>query len=207
MFTGIVRELGTVARIARIRGLTRLSIDAPNTALRIEPLESVAVNGVCLTVVNRHRGLLTFEVIRHTQQLTNLAALRAGDRVNLEPSLSLTDRLGGHVLFGHIDGLGKILRRFSGQGTWSLDIGLPSGVGPWVVPQGPIAVDGVSLTVGSVASASRIRVHLIPETLRQTTLASRAVGDRVNIEVDYLAKLTRHFLRHRPAPERAWTSR
>jgi len=202
MFTGIIQELGTVARIERHRGLTRLSIDAPKTAPRIQRLESVAVNGVCLTVVGSHRGLLTFEVIQHTQQLTSLATLRAGDRVNLEPSLSLTDRLGGHVLFGHVDGLGKILKRRSEQGEWSLDIGVAAALGTWLVPQGPVAVDGVSLTVGSVPSASRIRVHLIPETLRQTTLASRTVGDRVNIEIDYLAKLTWQFLHRRPAARR-----
>lgn len=199
MFTGIIQELGTVARIERRRGLTRLSIDAPKIAPSVQCLESVAVNGVCLTVVSSHRGLLTFEVIQQTQQLTSLATLRARDRVNLEPSLSLTDRLGGHVLFGHVDGLGKVLTRRFEEGEWSLDIGIPSSVGKWVVPQGPVAVDGVSLTVGSVPLALRIRVHLIPETLRQTTLASRTVGDRVNIEIDYLAKLTWQFLRHRPA--------
>jgi riboflavin synthase len=202
MFTGIIQELGTVARIERQRGLTRLSLDAPKTAARVQPLESVAVNGVCLTVVGNQRGLLMFEVIPHTQQLTSLSMLRAGDRVNLEPSLSLTDRLGGHVLFGHVDGLGKILKCSAGQGERSLDIGLPAEVGKWIIPQGPVAVDGVSLTVGSAPSASRMRVHLIPETLRQTTLASRAVGDRVNIEIDYFAKLTWQFLRHRPTATR-----
>ena len=189
MFTGIIQELGIVARIERRRGLIRVSIDAPRTAGRVQRMESVAVNGVCLTVVSHQHGLLTFEMIQETQRLTTLGTLRAGARVNLEPSLSLLDRLGGHLVFGHVDGVGRVTTCRRGGGEWSLEIAVPVEVGAWLVPKGPVAIDGVSLTVGRVRSASHFSVHLIPETLRQTTLGAYAVGDRVNLEIDYFAKL------------------
>lgn len=199
MFTGIIQEIGTVARIERTKGLIRLTIHAPKTASRVQPLESVAVNGVCLSVVNVRGATLAFEVIRETQQLTALSSLRSSHRVNLEPSLSVTDRLNGHLVFGHVDGVGTIVRRRQLAGELVLDIRLAQALRRFLVPKGPVAVDGVSLTVGKALGASTFTVHLIPETLRQTTLGLRAAGDRVNIELDYLAKLVRQFLHSREA--------
>ena len=195
MFTGIIRELGTVARMERARGLLRLTVTSPKIASRIQPLESVAVDGVCLSVVAVRGSAMTFDVIPETQRVTALKRLRPGVRVHLEPSLLVTDRLGGHFLFGHVDGVGTIVTRRTLAGELILTIRLPSALRRFLVPKGPVAVDGVSLTVGSAITASSFTVYLIPETVRQTMLGDRAVGERVNIEIDYLAKLVRQFLR------------
>src|SRR3989338_4242344 len=111
MFTGIIQELGLVERVQRSRAIDRLTIDAPQTAARVAPGESVAINGACLTVVRAHEGRLAFEMIPQTRRLTNLGALAAGARVNVEPSLTLADRLGGHLVLGHVDGLATVSRR------------------------------------------------------------------------------------------------
>jgi riboflavin synthase len=197
MFTGIVQEIGTVSRIQRARGLVRLSLHAPKTAATVSRLESVAVNGACLSVVDVRPPRLLFEVIPETQALTTLGTLRAGSPVNLEPSLSVTDRLNGHLLLGHVDGVGTVTRRRQAQGELVLEIRVPRVLAGYLVPKGPVAVDGVSLTVGQVRRSGTLAVHLIPETLRQTTLRLRQRGDRVNLEVDYLAKLIRQFVRSR----------
>jgi riboflavin synthase len=110
--------------------------------------------------------------------------------------------LGGQICFGHVDGVGRVLRRRQAGGELALDIGVPAAIGAYLVPKGPVAVDGVALTVGDDPKPASFTVHLIPETLRQTTLASRQPGERVNIEIDYLTKLMAHFMRQRPAPAR-----
>ena len=197
MFTGIIQELGTVARVERAKGLVRLSISAPKTASRVQRLESIAVNGVCLSVVDLRQHAMIFEIIPETQRLTTLGTLRTGDRVHLEPSLSLTDRLGGQFLFGHVDGLGTVRARRQVAGEWALEIRVEPGLRKFLVAKGPVALDGVSLTVGRKLTASSFSVHLIPETLRRTTLGSLTVGDRVNVELDYIAKLVHQFVRSR----------
>ncbi|MBI3020387.1 MAG: riboflavin synthase [Candidatus Omnitrophica bacterium] len=198
MFTGIIRELGIVAQVGRAQGLVRVTIAAPTLASRLQLLDSVAVNGVCLSVVSvRHQGVI-FEIIRETQRLTTLGTLRRGDQVHLEPSLTLSDRLNGHLLFGHVDGLGIVVKRRRLAGELILEIRVPAGFRTFVVPKGPVAIDGVSLTVGAALTRSTFTIHLIPETLRQTLLPMRRVGDRVNIELDYFAKLAHQFLLQRP---------
>ena len=193
MFTGIIQELGTVARVERAKGLIRLSIHAPKTASKVERLESVAVSGVCLSVVNLRHGTMIFEVIQETQALTTLSRLRRGDCVNLEPSLSLSDRLSGHFVFGHVDGIATVVARRQQDGEVRLDLRVPASLRKFLVSKGPVAVDGVSLTVGRVVGGSTFTIHLIPETMRQTTLGERGVGARVNVELDYVAKLLRQF--------------
>jgi len=197
MFTGIVQELGTVARLERAKGLVRLAIQAPRTAARVQRVESVAVHGVCLSVVDVRPHALLFEVIPETLRLTTLGTLRAGSRVHLEPSLAVSDRLGGHILFGHVDGLGTVVRRRQRHGELALDIRVPPALRKFLVPKGPVAVDGVSLTVGDAPATSTFSIHLIPETLRRTTLGALQVGDRVNLELDHFAKLVHQFLRFR----------
>ena len=197
MFTGIVRETGTVLSVERANGVARLTVHAPKTASRVGRLESVAVHGVCLSVVDVRRQAMLFEVIPETQRLTTLGLVRSGARVHLEPSLSVTDRLGGQFLFGHVDGLGTVVRRRQRAGELVLELRVPAALRKFLVTRGPVAVDGVSLTVGESPSGSTFSVHLIPETLRQTTLGARGVGDRVNLELDYLAKLVHQFLRFR----------
>ena len=198
MFTGIIQELGTVVRTERAKGLVRLTVHAPKTAAKVQHLESVAVNGVCLSVVQLRPELMMFEIIRETQRLTTLGGLRRGDRVHLEPSLSIADRLSGHIVFGHIDGLGAVTKRRVLPGETRLELRVPSSLRKFIISQGAVAVDGVSLTVGRSVGASRFTIHVIPETLRQTTLGDRRVGDRVNVELDYLAKLVWQFVRRTP---------
>jgi len=195
MFTGIIRELGTVARVERSRGLLRLTIHAPKTASRIERLESVAVNGVCLSVVDVRQGTCAFEVIPETQRLSTLGRLRRGDRLNVEPSLSVTDRFNGHVVLGHVDGMGTVVKRWQLAGERILEIRVTPSLRALLVSKGPVAIDGVSLTIGRVVGRSAFTIHLIPETLRHTTLNERTVGARVNVELDYIAKLIRQYVR------------
>lgn len=193
MFTGIIREIGMVTALRRTKGLIRLSVHAPKTAGQVGQSESVAVNGVCLSVVEAGRESLAFELIPETRRLTNLSVLRPGQRVNLEPSLSLSDRLNGHVVLGHVDGVGRVVKRRQLAGELVLWIQVDRALRALLVSKGSVAVDGVSLTIGPRPTRQAFSIHLIPETLRQTTLASRGVGDRVNIEADYLAKLVRQL--------------
>ncbi|MBI2174786.1 MAG: riboflavin synthase [Candidatus Omnitrophica bacterium] len=173
MFTGIIQEIGTVQRVTRKDGLVRVAIEAPQVSKKVGVMESVAVNGVCLTVVSIRGSMLEFEMVSQTQRLTSLGSLRVGSCVNLEPSLSLRDRLNGHWLLGHIDGIGRVIQRRQKPGELVLTIQVP---------------------VGQLHGKAAFSVYLIPETLRQTTLGDRRVGDRLNIETDYLAKLVRKAL-------------
>lgn len=193
MFTGIIREVGTVSRLERSSGLVRLTVRAPKAAAKVAALESVAVNGVCLTVTSARGGALRFDVIPETQQMTALGRLRAGSSVHVEPSLSLTDRINGHILLGHVDGVGTVIRRREHHGETMLEIRVPAGLRRWLVSKGSVAVDGVSLTVGRALPGRGFTVHLIPETLRRTRLGALEAGSPVNVEIDYLAKLVSQF--------------
>ena len=197
MFTGIIQEVGTIARVERSKGLVRLTIYAPKTASRVGPVESVAVNGVCLSVIGVRDGAISFELIPETQRLTSLGALRSGARVNLEPSLLISDRLNGHLVFGHVDGVGRVIERRQRPGELVLKIRVAPELRKLLIPKGPVALDGVSLTIGQTVGASTFTVHLIPETLRRTTLPSHGLGSRVNVELDYVAKLLWHVTRER----------
>ncbi len=189
MFTGIVQELGTVRAVARKGGLVHLRIQAPKTAETLQAGESVAVNGVCVTIVRVAQGCVEADVIQETQHLTTLGTLVSGDRVNVERSLTLSDRLNGHLVLGHIDGIGRVLTRHERAGEITLEIRLDRTLGRYVVPKGPLTVDGVSLTVARRPTATRCAVCVIPETRHRTTLGFRRVGEAVNIEIDYVAKL------------------
>lgn len=193
MFTGIIREVGTVQSIRRAKGLIRIAVHAPAAAARVGPLESVSINGACLTVVERRAPVLAFDMIPETARLTSLARLAAGDRVHVEPSLTIMDRLNGHLVFGHVDAAGVVASRRTKGGELVLGIRVPDALKKFLVPKGPVALDGVSLTVGERIQGSTFTVHLIPETLRQTLLASRRPGDAVNVEIDYFAKLLWQF--------------
>ena len=189
MFTGIVQEIGTVVKVARQDGVSRLRLHAPRTSDGLALGESVAVNGACLSVVEVGKGQLVFEAIPETLRRTSLGRLAAGDRVNLERSLSFSDRLNGHLVLGHIDGIGTVMRRRQSAGQLALDIRVDRELGRHVVAKGPITVDGVSLTVGPAPTRTTFSVFLIPETLRRTTLADLSTGSTVNIEVDYISKV------------------
>ena len=179
MFTGIVREVGRVVTFDD----GRLVVDATTEAA---PGDSVAVDGVCLTVVDG--GRLAFDLVPETLSRTTLGGLRPGDGVNIEPALRAGDPLGGHYVQGHVDGVGTI--RSVGDPTW---FDAPSGLLRYVVEKGSIAVDGVSLTVAAVDGAG-FAVALIPHTLAETTLGKLEPGDRVNLETDVLAKYVERLL-------------
>ena len=187
MFTGLVEALGTVAEIRPEPPGIRLMIVAPTVAEGTELGDSVAINGCCLTVVAIDGPRLAFQAGAETLQRTNLGGLRAGGVVNLERSLMLGDRLGGHLVTGHIDGVGSLAERIDEQDWSTCWFQAPRGLMRQIAPKGSIAIDGVSLTVVEV-EADRFSVALIPHTLANTTLGRLSVGDAVNLETDLLAK-------------------
>jgi riboflavin synthase len=202
MFTGIIEELGTVEAIEDQGDAVRLTIAATEVLGDAGLGDSIAVNGCCLTVTTRTDTTWTADVMQESLDKTGLGDLVAGDRVNLERAVTPATRLGGHVVQGHVDGVGEVLRRTPSEHWEVVEISLPDdargGLGRYLVDKGSITVDGISLTVVEAGERS-FSVSLIPETLARTTLGHRAVGDRVNLEVDVLAKHVEKLLAHRPA--------
>ncbi|HEY6056286.1 MAG TPA: riboflavin synthase [Gaiellaceae bacterium] len=193
MFTGIVRELGEVASVDRAADGVRLVVTAPATAALAAPGDSVSVAGVCLTVVEATDGRLAFDAVAETLRRSSLGALGPGARVNVEPALRAGEPLGGHVVQGHVDGVGRV--RSLGEHTW---FDAPPELLRYCVEKGSIAVDGCSLTVAALDEAG-FAVALVPHTLAVTTLGSLRPGDAVNLEVDVLAKYVERLLEPRLA--------
>jgi len=194
MFTGIVRELGTVVSFDG----SRLVVAAAETATSAAVGDSVAVAGVCLTVVEAAEGQLAFDVVPETLARTALRRLEPGRRVNLEPSLRVGDRLGGHVVQGHVDDVGRVRSvtpQGDGQRVW---VDAPDAVVRYCIEKGSIAVDGVSLTVAAFDDDS-FEVALIPHTLAVTTLGRLQPGDEVNLEADVLGKVVERLVAGRPS--------
>ena len=187
MFTGIIEELGTVESLTLGADPARLRIRSPQVLEGIALGDSIAVSGRCLTVTAHEGGSWTADVISTTLAATSLGDLAAGDRVNLERCVRADGRLDGHIVQGHVDGVGTVTGREEADGTTLLRLALPAGLSRYVVAKGSLAVDGVSLTVAAI-DGEEVTLGLIPETLSRTTLGVRAVGDRVNLEVDVLAK-------------------
>jgi riboflavin synthase len=192
MFTGIVEELGRVAGLEETSDAARLRVSGSGLD-DLKPGDSVAVNGVCLTAADLHDDGFTADVMRETLQRSTLGALAAGDPVNLERAVTPTTRLGGHLVQGHVDGVATVTARRPAEHWEEVDLLLPGALSSYVVEKGSITLDGVSLTVAAIAGDS-VTVSLIPETLRRTTLGSRAVGDQLNVEVDILAKYVEKLL-------------
>lgn len=193
MFTGIVRERGRVSAIEGGEAGMRLVVEAPATAPTTATGDSVAVNGVCLTATQVDDGLLAFDAVPETVRRTSLGALRQGAEVNLEPAVRAGEPLGGHLVQGHVDGLGRVRSaepEGDGRRLW-LDV--PGELLRYCVEKGSIAVDGVSLTVAAVDEGG-LAVALIPHTLEETTLGVLGPGDEVNLEVDLLAKYVERLL-------------
>lgn len=194
MFTGIVEELGEVIRIAEsAEDSAVVTINGPLVVADARPGDSIAVNGVCLTVVELAGGTFTADVMGETLRRSALGMLRVGDRVNLERAAVLGSRLGGHLVQGHVNGVGELLAREPAARWETVRFRLPTDLARYVVTKGSITVDGVSLTVAGVGP-DWFEVGLIPTTLRLTTLGSRSVGDAVNLEVDVLAKYVERLL-------------
>ncbi|GHH59191.1 riboflavin synthase [Lentzea cavernae] len=187
MFTGIVEELGHVVATEDLPDAARVRIAGPIVTSDAKHGDSIAVNGVCLTVVEVRDGEFTADVMRETLTRSSLAKVAEGDRVNLERAAAVGQRLGGHIVQGHVDGTGSILAREKAEHWEMVHIGLPPSLSRYIVEKGSITVDGVSLTVVTV-SEDQFTVSLIPTTLELTTLGHRLPGDLVNLEVDVLAK-------------------
>ena len=195
MFTGLVAEKGTVAAVADGPDGVRLTIAAGTLALELSEGDSVAVNGVCLTATRVDGAGFDADVMAESLRRSSLGPLAEGDAVNLELPLRAQDRLGGHIVQGHVDGVGEVQSVEPDGFARVVRIGLPGEVLRYVVEKGSIAVDGVSLTVADVDDES-LAVSLIPETLERTTLGSLAAGRRVNVEVDVLAKYVEKLVSH-----------
>jgi riboflavin synthase len=199
MFTGIVEELGTVAAIEPQGDALRLSIRAATVLDDVRLGDSIAVNGCCLTVADVESGVWTADVMQETLDKTSLLGAGPGDRVNLERAVTAGTRLGGHIVQGHVDGVGTVVRRTPSEHWEVVQISLPEELSRYLVDKGSITVDGVSLTVVE-AGVDSFTVSLIPETLARTTLGFRAPGDRVNLEVDVIAKYVERLLGDRISP-------
>jgi riboflavin synthase len=202
MFTGIVEEVGEVTAVEPSGDGVRLTVRAPKAVSDAAHGDSISVSGVCLTVVDQGSDWFTADVMRQTLDMSTLRGVAAGRAVNLERATVAHGRLGGHIVQGHIDGTGEVLEVRPGA-QWSVvRIALPADLAPLVVDKGSIAVDGVSLTVSAVSAADAgghwFEVSLIPETLEATTLGARAVGDRVNLETDILARHVQRLLAFPP---------
>ncbi|MET9573201.1 riboflavin synthase [Streptomyces virginiae] len=193
MFTGIVEELGEVTAVEPLQEASRFRLRGPLVTEDAKHGDSIAVNGVCLTVVETADGEFTADVMQETLNRSSLGALTKGSRVNLERPMALGGRLGGHLVQGHVDGTGEILSRTPSEHWEIVKVALPQNLSRYVVEKGSITVDGVSLTVVE-AAADWFTISLIPTTLALTTLGIKQPGDPVNLEVDVLAKYVERLL-------------
>ncbi|MBK4137368.1 riboflavin synthase [Corynebacterium macginleyi] len=193
MFTGLVQELGTVAALEPQADALRLSIRAPQTIDDARLGDSIAINGVCLTIAELDGDIFCADVMQESLNRTGLGQLTEGTRVNVEPALLPTTRLGGHIMQGHVDGTARLISRAHSEHWDVLRFSLPGTLAQYVVEKGSIAVDGTSLTVSAVGE-DWFEVSLIPTTLRETTHGELQVGDVVNLEVDVLAKYVEKML-------------
>jgi riboflavin synthase len=195
MFTGLIAELGTVAAISKGETSAVFTINAPALISEIKLGDSVAVNGVCLTATNISGKTFTADVMVQTLSLTSLSEIKVGSPVNLELAAQLNARMGGHMVQGHVDGVATVVGLTPGEKWAQFDIKVPDHLTKYIVNQGSICLDGVSLTVGEISDANnQLTVWLIPETLERTNLSSKKPGDLINIEVDVLAKYVERLL-------------
>jgi riboflavin synthase len=193
VFTGIVEELGEIVALEPATDSARITVRGPLVTSDAKHGDSIAVNGVCLTVLEIVDGAFTADVMQETLDRSSLGALQTGTRVNLERPMTLTARLGGHLVQGHVDGVGTIVSRQPSENWEVVTVSLPSAISRYVVEKGSITVDGISLTVTEVTD-STFSVSLIPATLELTTLGRKTVGDPVNLEVDVVAKYVERLL-------------
>jgi riboflavin synthase len=206
MFTGLIQETGHIVSVrklaARAEGaaLTRITVSAGNIPSELKTGDSVAVSGVCLTAVEILARQFSADLAAETLQRTSLRGLQPGSLVNLELPARAQDRLGGHIVQGHVDGVGKLLtlQRIKEGEDWRLAAEMPKELTRYVVPQGSITIEGISLTVAKI-KANRVEIAIIPHTYQATNLHALRVGDAVNIEVDVLAKYAEKMTRGKPA--------
>lgn len=189
MFTGLIEDVGEIAEVAPVpSGGARLGVRTRLAGADLSRGASIAVDGACLTVIDRKDGAFSADVSVETLRRTTLSELRAGDAVNLERPMTLGERLGGHLVLGHVDGVGRIRSREQAGEAARVVVELPRDLLPLVVEKGSVALDGISLTVNELLGPDAISLMIIPETLRATTWGKKRAGDRVNVEADILAK-------------------
>lgn len=187
MFTGIIEEVARVVRIENHRGLRGLIVEAPGICVGLKIGDSISVNGACLTVTKILSSQVSFEVMAQTLNSTNIKDLKLQDKVNLERALRADGRFNGHLVLGHVDGVGIIRRKTVVAGNTALEIAIEKDLAKYLIPKGSIAVDGVSLTIGKI-TGNVFAVYLIPHTLDNTNLGGKSASAKVNIEIDMLAK-------------------
>ncbi len=193
MFTGLIETQGVITRIDRVAGGAQVEIYAPDFGRDMALGDSIAVDGSCLTVARFIRGAFVADVSEETLAKTSLGGLQQGQKVNLERALRLSDRLGGHLVTGHIDGVGRLLLRHPAGNSTVYQFQVPSHIMDYVVPKGSIAVDGISLTVAQIRGES-FAAAVVPHTESVTTLKDKPIGAPVNIEADVMAKYVRRFV-------------
>lgn len=194
MFTGLIEDVGTVRELSRGAGRVRLTVATTIPMAELVMGESIAVNGICLTVVAFGGGTFSADASPETMARSSLGELRVGSPVNLERALRLGDRLGGHIVSGHVDAVATIVARKKEGNAVILSFEVPQGTSRYLVEKGSVAVDGISLTVNAV-SANTFSLSIIPHTLKETTLHDKEVGARVNIEVDVIGKYVERLLK------------
>ncbi len=200
MFSGIVEEAGRIASVERTQSGIAMAVHARKVGAGARVGDSIAVNGCCLTLVRSGRAAsgggrtLHFDLLEETWKKTSFADLKAGALVNLERSLRMSDRLGGHFVTGHVDGTGKIVRWERSGADWVLDVRPPASMMRYFLDKGSVAIDGISLTVAEVRREVEIRAWIIPHTRAVTNLGERVVGDRVNLEADLLGKYVERLI-------------
>ena len=196
MFTGIVEELGVVKSIEKQTDALRITVEGPLIVSDIKRGDSIAVSGTCLTAVEHDDASFTADVMLETLKRTSLDGIKVGDQVNLERAMTAATRFGGHVVQGHVDGVGEIISREPSDNWEWLRVRIPAELMKYVVLKGSITIDGVSLTVNEMGD-DFVGLSLIPETLEKTTLGSKAIGAKVNIEADVMAKHIERLLEAR----------
>jgi riboflavin synthase len=202
VFTGLVEGVGKVVEVSPRRGSSRIGIASPFPAAELRDGDSVSVDGVCLTVSERRRDRFFADVVAETLACSTLGKLRSGDHVNLERSMRMGDRLGGHIVSGHVDDTVEVQRVQKRGNDCRLRLGLPAELARYVAPKGSVTLQGVSLTVASLDSTS-FEIALVPHTLDQTTLGGLRPGDRLNLEVDLLARYLERLLNRQDPEERS----
>ena len=194
MFTGLIQEVGTIVSVIQNTEGKEFIIKAPSLIKEIQIDDSVATNGCCLTATQIKGDTFKVQAVHMTLQKTSVGMLKSGDKVNLELSLRPNDRLGGHFVQGHVNAMGQIKQIKTTGENWEIEVSIPSGLRKYMISEGSICLDGISLTIAKL-TANSLTVAIIPHTLEKTTLGTKKVGDHLNLEVDMIAKYIENFLR------------